>query len=128
MDDEIFNIFALKQALKKYLLKIDTAENGLIAIEKVEKFKKSENCKFDCTNFKIILMDIEIPLMNGIDTTKKIRNYLNKKDIYIFGCSGYGQNMKDQCFEAGMNDYLVKPVNLNYLIEKITSIKNSFEK
>ncbi len=70
-DDEIFNIMALKQAVKKYNFKIDTAENGMVAVEKVKKYKRCDDCTKECINYKIILMDLEMPIMNGLDTVRR---------------------------------------------------------
>lgn len=65
---------ALKQAVKKYNFKMDTAENGMVALEKVKKFQKCDDCHKQCSNYKIILMDMEMPIMNGLETVKKIRD------------------------------------------------------
>lgn len=65
MDDVFFNILALKMSLEKYNLRIDSAGNGMEAINMVRNY----NSEFCCQNYKLILMDLEMPIMNGIVAT-----------------------------------------------------------
>jgi CheY-like chemotaxis protein len=68
VDDTPFNLLALSSILERYKLKLDTAYSGIEAIKKVENYK-SNKCQYNCSNYRIILMDIEMPLMDGIETT-----------------------------------------------------------
>jgi two-component system sensor histidine kinase BarA len=67
-------------------------------------------------------MDVEMPMMNGLDTTRKIRELKNSEDIYIIGCSGHGDQAIQSCLESGMNDYLQKPIKIVKFIELVSSI------
>lgn len=59
----------------------------------------------------MILMDIEMPGENGIETTKIIREMEMCQNTYILGCSGHGEESeKQKCLQSGMNDYMTKPV------------------
>jgi CheY-like chemotaxis protein len=49
----------------------------MVALEKVRKFLNCDDCVKHCINYKIILMDMEMPIMNGLDTVKKIRELPN---------------------------------------------------
>lgn len=104
----------IQNLLKKILLfencKITSAKDGQLALD-----------KFDKDVFDLIIMDINLPSVNGIDVTKKIRNNKNKKgQIPIIGISGNAKNLPiDTFFEAGMNEYLQKPLNYDQLIELV---------
>lgn len=85
---------------------VDCVDNGLDAIEKV----KSEN-------YNLVLMDIELKELNGLETTKQIRSLsepINK--IPIVAVTAHS-SMKDRekCLLAGMNDYISKPINITFL-------------
>ena len=70
MDDIDMNRYILKQIfLSKFGLKSDEAINGRDAVELVKQ-RTYQEC---CSSYKIIIMDFEMPIMNGIEATKKIR-------------------------------------------------------
>jgi CheY-like chemotaxis protein len=95
----------LEHAGHSYLI----ANNGQEAVEACEK-----------NAFDLILMDIEMPIMNGITATKEIRRQeqkLNRAQTPIIALSAY--EYQQQAFEAGMNDYLTKPYRKDILNQKI---------
>lgn len=62
-------------------------------------------------------MDIEMPKMNGIETTIKIRKMFGN-DIVIYGLSGYSNNVeKEKCLKNGMNGYFTKPLKISDFID-----------
>jgi len=73
VDDEDFNIDVLKMMTKTYGFKIVTAYNGLEAINIVKKKITEKYCP-NCAIFKVILMDINMPIMSGWDSVRQIRN------------------------------------------------------
>ena len=98
---------------------VETAENGSVAVD-----------AFESNNYDLILMDCEMPIMDGFEATKRIR-ILEKKNkslttIPIIALSARALDRdKEECFEAGMDDYIKKPVSLS----KFSSIlKEWFEK
>ncbi|CAD8164819.1 unnamed protein product [Paramecium pentaurelia] len=112
VDDECFNVFAFSKILKGVLknnnqqIDVESALSGKESIEKV----KNKKCNNSCQGYKLIFMDIEMPIMNGIQTTKQILA-VNPSQI-IIGCSGYTDYQdKKKCLDAGMSDYITKPVN-----------------
>ncbi|CAD8074906.1 unnamed protein product [Paramecium primaurelia] len=118
VDDEFFNAYAfnkiLQGVLKNYYQQIDV-ESALSGMESIEKVK-NKKCNNSCQGYKLIFMDVEMPIMNGIQTTKQILA-INPNQI-IIGCSGYSDYQdKKKCFEAGMQDYITKPVNETELQE-----------
>ncbi len=94
-------------------IKIDLAENGIVAIK---KFKENPE-KYD-----IIMMDIQMPIMSGLDATKVIRELKcpTSRTIPIIAMTAnvFKENI-EECLKAGMDDHIAKPVYLETLIEKI---------
>ncbi len=107
---------------KKNNVKLLLAENGKKAIEMLE------NQEID-----LILMDIQMPVMNGYEATIAIRNSnsltLQKKNIPIIAMTAHVlEGVAEKCIESGMNDAISKPVNLNILTQKIKSLIKSEKK
>ncbi|HEY5259893.1 MAG TPA: response regulator, partial [Rhabdochlamydiaceae bacterium] len=71
--------------------------------------------KFRGRKLSLVLMDVEMPVMNGIDATKKIREFEDSsedddlKRVPIVGCTSISKECAEQCREAGMDDCLHKP-------------------
>lgn len=106
-DNEMNQILAVK-FLEKNGASVILAENGIQAIEKV----KSNN--FDC-----IIMDLQMPKMDGFETTRIIRNEL-KVSVPILACTAHSLvGEKNKSLEIGMNDYITKPFSEVTLINTI---------
>lgn len=94
------------------------AENGKVALELIEKS--------DIQPPDVILMDIEMPVMNGLEATCKIREReksLNISPIPIVGLSANAAVASvKEAFSAGMNDYITKPYQKTQLCEKILQV------
>jgi PAS domain S-box-containing protein len=123
IDTEIKNIkvlvvedMALNQLLMKTLLddfgfERDIASNGKIAIEKLES-----------KSYDIILMDLQMPEMNGFEATEYIRNKMNSKIPIIALTADVTTVDLAKCKTAGMNDYIAKPVDERLLYNKIVGL------
>ncbi len=94
--------------LEKYGVHIDAAENGLIAVEKVKE-----------NTYDIILMDCQMPEMDGYEATRIICKMKEEKEIEDVPIIALTANAmkgdRDKCIAAGMNDYLPKPIKQNEL-------------
>ena len=77
VDDNSFNVLVIKGFLKGNASICDEAVNGKEAIDKVIKKTKSDCCK----GYKVILMDLNMPIMDGITATKKIRSKVSKSKV-----------------------------------------------
>ncbi|CAD8109341.1 unnamed protein product [Paramecium sonneborni] len=114
VDDTCMNIEMMRLKLDRLGFdQVDSACNGYSAIEKCEK-KWQINHDF----YKLIFMDLEMPSINGIQTTQKLLELSQKFgiNVTIIGCSAYESNeQKTECLQAGMKDYLTKPIQLNDL-------------
>jgi two-component system, sensor histidine kinase len=118
-EDDAINQMYLAGFLKSQGWQVDTASNGLIALDKFQKSK-----------FDIILMDGQMPKMDGFETTRKIRE-LEQQDnsavpIPIIAITGYAiPGDRERFLSAGMDDYVSKPINETKLLEIIHNlIKN----
>ncbi len=111
-DDSSFNRIALKTVLEKQGILTDEAVDGADAL------KKLENGSFD-----LVLMDIRMPLEDGIKATNRIRQSVDPglSSVPVIGLSGDSdEGSIQEAMHAGMNDYLVKPVDTRVLLMKIS--------
>ncbi|MFH2140853.1 MAG: response regulator [Bacteroidota bacterium] len=109
-DDKINRVLAQK-ILSSKKIKVEMAESGKEAIALLQ-----------AKQFDVILMDIQMPGMNGYETTKYIRNNFEgvKKNIPIIAITGASMDIEIQkCMDAGMNDCISKPYNADELFFKI---------
>lgn len=90
----------------------DIAENGMQAVEK---------CKEG--DYGLILMDIAMPKMDGYEATKEIRKFNSKIPIIAVTALAYSED-KAKCLNAGMDDYIAKPIH----IESFNSLVESYMK
>ncbi|MBL4730395.1 MAG: response regulator [Sulfurimonas sp.] len=108
VDDDIRNIFVLSELLTSSGAEIFIAKNGEEAIQELEK----QNNEID-----IILMDIMMPIMDGYEATKIIKNNDKSKDIPIIALTAKAMKEdKEKALDAGCNDYVTKPLNTDLLL------------
>ncbi len=109
-EDHPLNTMIAVKLLEKAGVIVETAENGRIGLE---KFAKSEENYYD-----IILMDIRMPVMDGLEATKAIRK-MNRKDSKVIPIIAMTANAFDddkvKSLEAGMNEHLAKPIDARLL-------------
>lgn len=125
VDDNDFNLFVLSERFRKKNICIDIAHSGVEAIKNIEEFieNKNTNANFceKCKFYKLILMDIDMPVKNGFETTKELKDLFTKANINapIVALSAFNQNdMREKANEFGMDDYYEKPFTQENL-EKI---------
>ena len=109
-DDDMRNIFALSAVLEDAGFSIEIATNGKEAIAKLE----------DNPEIELILMDVMMPEMDGIEATRRIRQVPGWANIPIIAVTAKAmQGDREQCLEAGANDYISKPVDVDKLLALI---------
>jgi len=88
--------------LRKAGYNVEVAENGRVAVEAVDK-----------TSYDIILMDVQMPELDGFEATKIIREKegINRNHIIIAMTARALKGDRERCLEAGMDDYIAKPIN-----------------
>lgn len=113
-DDEITNFIIIDKLLKKTGIKVFHAENGE---EAVKIFKKNPE-------INVILMDIRMPEMGGLEATKYIRSV--DRNIPIIAFTAYALSDDEAiALEFGCDDYISKPVRPEFLLKKINEHLNS---
>ncbi|MBM7614961.1 response regulator [Alkaliphilus hydrothermalis] len=109
VDDDSRNIFVLATALEEYGADILEAENGEVALSLLQENKVD-----------LVLMDIMMPVMNGLETIKAMRKDEDLKDIPIIAITAKTlKEDKAKCILAGANDYISKPVDYDVLIRLV---------
>lgn len=117
VEDDRVNQIVMQKMLEKLNILVEFAENGIIA---VEKFKKEV--------FDIVLMDIQMPVMDGIEATRLMRSYessldFKRKTVPIIALTAYALKGDEAIFMAsGMNGYLSKPVQTSELYDKMNEV------
>lgn len=107
VDDDMRNVFALSKILEAKGMKISKAVNGQMALDLVGK-----NGGFD-----LVLMDIMMPVMDGYEAMRKIREDSKLRNLPIIALTAKAmKNDREKCIEAGASDYLTKPVNVEQLL------------
>ena len=114
-DDDPLNIEFISFYLKQNDCNIFAAENGIQVLDILLKHE-----------IDLILMDIQMPELNGFETIKIIRKSQSDKysaDIPIIAITAYAMNGdKEKIMDSGVNDYVSKPINMKILMEKINAI------
>jgi DNA-binding response OmpR family regulator len=108
VEDHDLHRLATRRTLTSWsdFIQVDIAENGAEAAEKAIK-----------NSYDIILMDIQMPVLNGIEAAIKIRA---KKDVPILALTANeSKQEQERCLMIGINDYLVKPIKPQYLFNRI---------
>ena len=117
VEDNAFNVVVAQEELEDAIegVQVEVAENGLIAVEKLKS-----------SAFDVILMDIQMPVMNGFEATKVIRALDSEKaQIPIIAMTANVLKEEvDLCYQAGMNDFIGKPFETNELLNKIFNLIN----
>lgn len=108
-EDNDLNLQLMKLMLEQLGYNFRIARNGLEAYEMVMRF-----------DLDLVLMDVQMPVMNGLESTKKIRQIKGKEDLFIVGLSAnvFDEDQK-RAMECGMDDYLTKPIRLVSLAKKL---------
>jgi DNA-binding response OmpR family regulator/signal transduction histidine kinase len=111
VEDHFLNQLATKKVLLSWSehVSVDIADNGQIGYEAVSE-----------RNYDIVLMDIQMPVMNGLESAKKIREFSQVPIIALTANSS--KQEEEKCLEIGMNDYLSKPFKPQDLYERIMSV------
>lgn len=113
-EDNPVNVMLMKKLLSKWEISPTIAENGERAVDLVHS-----------SNFDIILMDLQMPLMNGFDAAMHIRKMSdpNKSNVPIIALTASALfDIKEKVYASGMNEYISKPFKPSELLEKIKQL------
>ena len=113
VEDNAINELVGRQILEKEGMKVDSASDGSIAVDKAKE-----------NEYDIILMDIQMPVMDGYTASKKIREFDTEIPIMALSASVF-MEAKDHIYNCGMNGFIFKPFNPDNLFEEIEkAVKN----
>ncbi len=119
VEDNLVNQKVVVTTLYKRGYQIEVASNGLVALDLLEK-TLLENNRFD-----LVLMDVQMPVMDGLETTKKIRANAEWAKLPIIAMTAHAMSGdKERCLDAGMNGYVSKPVQPVSLVQTIERYLN----
>lgn len=116
-EDNELNQLLLKSIFKSTQLEVTYAENGLVALDVLKEM-----------TFDLIVMDLQMPFLDGYETTKIIRKELNL-DVPIIALTAHSLvKEKEKCLQIGINDYLSKPFKSDELLLKISNLIHKKDK
>ena len=117
VEDNLLNREIAMEILQENGMIVDTAEDGDIALEKMKKATEGQ--------YDLILMDIQMPRMNGYEATKEIRklpsSYAANIPIFAMTANAFEED-KQNALEAGMNGHIAKPIDVSKLLETISEV------
>ncbi len=116
VEDNELNSEIAVEILKEYGFRVDTAENGVEAVERIRNSTPGE--------YDLVLMDVQMPVMNGYEATHQIRSFDNPElagiTILAMTANAFDEDRK-KALEAGMNGFLSKPIIIEELIHTLQS-------
>src|ERR1019366_4869253 len=106
-DDDTRNVFALSKVLQERGMEIIKAENGKIALEMLDTHP----------DIDLVLMDIMMPEMDGYEAMRRIRSQIKFKNLPVIALTAKAmKDDKQKCIDAGANDYITKPIDVERLL------------
>lgn len=109
VEDDTVNSQLFKMMLERLGYHVDLAENGQEALAKLDE-----------KTYNLILMDCQMPILDGYATTQALRSQPHNQDTIVVGLTAYAMTEdRDRCLKVGMNDYLTKPLKMSDLSSTI---------
>jgi len=116
VEDNKLNQRLMESSLRRFGFHIELASNGLEAVEKYQA---------DPHKYSLIIMDIMMPVMDGLEATRQIRTFeqMNDLRIPIIALTANTFNAdRERCLSYGMDDYLAKPLDMELLAQSFRSL------
>jgi len=108
-EDNELSIQLMTLLFEQLGLDFELAKNGFEVVEKVKE-----------KNFDVVLMDVQMPFLNGLEATKQIRTLPDRKDLIIIGLSANAfEEDEKKAIDSGMTDYMTKPIKFTELVGKL---------
>ncbi|MDR2350566.1 MAG: response regulator [Deltaproteobacteria bacterium] len=116
VEDNDVNVLVARSLMQKMGLEVTVAENGEVAIKKLdEAFLERPGAPFD-----VVLMDLQMPVMDGFEATRRIRARPEYKNLPIIAMTAHAfAEERDKCFAIGMNGHLAKPIDVGLLTQTL---------
>ena len=117
-EDNDINWEIISMLLQMHGVECERAENGQLAVDRMARAREGE--------FNLIFMDIQMPVMNGLEATKAIRAlddpWASRIPIIAMTADAFSENVT-ACMEAGMNGHIAKPIDMKLVLKEIKRIK-----
>ena len=117
-EDNDINWEIISAMLEMYGITTERAENGRVCVDKMEAADEGQ--------YMLVFMDIQMPVMNGLDATRAIRRlprpWASSIPIIAMTADAFSENVA-ACMEAGMNGHIAKPIDIKLVIKEIRRIK-----
>lgn len=110
VEDSVDNQKLISKILSLAGASYEIADNGAVAVEKMKS-----------ANFDMILMDLQMPVMDGYEATAEIRRLGFKQPIIALSAHAF-KDVRARCLEVGFNEYISKPINRKELLERVSSL------
>ena len=111
-DNQVNQKLALR-ILEQMGYRADVASNGIEAVESIER-----------QTYDVILMDVQMPEMDGLDATRNIRKLADATQPHVIAMTANAmEGDREMCIAAGMNDYVSKPIRVNELVEALLRVE-----
>ncbi len=121
-EDNDINWEIISMLLQMHGVEVERAENGKIAVERMAAAKQG--------TFDLIFMDVQMPIMNGIDATKAIRAlddpWASGIPIIAMTADAFSENISE-CLAAGMNGHIAKPIDMKLVLKEISKVKEGMK-
>ncbi len=118
VEDMDVNWEVISTLLEMYGIHSQRAENGKIAVDMLRNIQP--------TDYDVVFMDIQMPVMNGLEATREIRKLENPYaagiPIIAMTADAFSENVAE-CFDAGMNGHIAKPIDINNVIRELRKIR-----
>lgn len=110
VEDNPFNQIVAKGFLEQGGATVEVMENGYLAVE---------HLRVHADKYHAVLMDVQMPIMDGISATRMIRNELHLQIPIIAMTAGVMYSERDRCLQSGMNDFIAKPIDVEQMFSAI---------
>ena len=112
VEDNETNQVLAREILESYNYQVDIAEDGKVALDKIR------SQQYDC-----VLMDIQLPDLNGYEATRKIRNEMGLSELPVIALTAnVMEKHREKAKEAGMDDLISKPIDIENMLKKIMTL------
>ena len=111
VEDHPLNQLVARGMLEHAGASVEVAENGQLAVDRLRE---------RAADYDIVLMDVQMPVMDGFEATRHIRHTLGLKLPVLAMTAGVMQSEQDQCIGAGMDDFIAKPVDVEQMLDTIS--------
>ena len=111
VEDQPLNQVVARGMLEYAGASVDLAENGQQAVDVLRQ---------RADDFDMVLMDVQMPVMDGFEATRQIRHELHLTLPILAMTAGVLQSERELCIAAGMNDFIPKPVDIEQMLDTIS--------